>query len=209
MLGNLLRRGPLLLGIAAGVLFVTPRPAAACSCVALDLTTAVPQADAAVVATLVHQDEPKGEVAADGTRVVSSGEPVDFTFDVESVVKGDVGDPLVVRSANDGASCGIEARPGERVGLLLERRGGEWQGNLCAQSDPDELAAYQSAHPGSTTSSTARGVAAPRPSDPGGGDGGGGGEAGVTAMAVGAAAVAGLTGAAVVRRRRRRVSPEP
>ena len=39
-------------------------------------------------------------------------------------------------TARGGAACGIEAPADERIGLLLERRGGLWRSSLCSQVEP-------------------------------------------------------------------------
>jgi hypothetical protein len=44
-----------------------------------------------------------------------------------------------VRSAADGAACGIEQRIGTRGGLFLYRSGGRWSSNLCLQVSPRDL----------------------------------------------------------------------
>lgn len=44
-----------------------------------------------------------------------------------------------VRSAADGAACGIEQRIGTRGGLFLYRSQGRWSSNLCSQVSPRDL----------------------------------------------------------------------
>lgn len=44
-----------------------------------------------------------------------------------------------VRSAFDGAACGIEQRIGTRGGLFLYRRNGRWVSYLCSQVSPRDL----------------------------------------------------------------------
>ena len=44
-----------------------------------------------------------------------------------------------VRSAYDGAACGIEQRIGTRGGLLLDRDNGHWTSYLCSQISPRDL----------------------------------------------------------------------
>jgi hypothetical protein len=68
-------------------------------------------------------------------------DPVDYYFEVEKAVKGDIGDEIVVKSAADGASCGLELPEGTRAGLLLDQVDGDWQGNLCWTVDADALLA--------------------------------------------------------------------
>jgi hypothetical protein len=47
-----------------------------------------------------------------------------------------------VTSAVDGASCGLELRLGQRVGLLLDVQGREYSSSLCRQVDPNMLLGY-------------------------------------------------------------------
>lgn len=55
---------------------------------------------------------------------------------VEQAYKGDLSDRVEVVTPTDGASCGISAAVGERLGLLLTRSGGEWRSSLCGQVEP-------------------------------------------------------------------------
>jgi len=41
-----------------------------------------------------------------------------------------------VETPRDGATCGIEASVGDRLGLLLDRDGGVWRSGLCSQVEP-------------------------------------------------------------------------
>ena len=69
-----------------------------------------------------------------------------FTFEVETAVKGTLGAEVDVRSASNGASCGLEVDFGQRIGLLLDAADdGAWTSGLCAQIDPDVL--LQAAQP--------------------------------------------------------------
>jgi hypothetical protein len=90
------------------------------------------EADGAFVGTLVEID--KGLAP-----ITDSGQLVDFHFEVEAALKGEIGDDIVVKSANSGASCGIEMPVGQRAGFVLTLENGEWQGNLCATFDADAL----------------------------------------------------------------------
>jgi hypothetical protein len=71
--------------------------------------------------------------------IVDGGEMIDFYFEVEASLKGDIGETVVVKSAADGAACGIEIPIGTRAGFLLYQSSGEWEGSLCATLDPDAL----------------------------------------------------------------------
>lgn len=121
--------------VATGALFMGGRAALACSCAMGDPRTSLARSDAAFVGRLVSREAPKGE----GNGVYSSAEQVTYTFSVERSVKGDLGKTVDVESAANGASCGIEAGVGQRIGMLLTRSGDQWNGSLCSQMDPDVL----------------------------------------------------------------------
>lgn len=113
----------------AGAITVVQAPAAqACSCAARDTGRALAGADGAFVGILTQRDDPHRDA-----EVVSSMRPVVHHFEVEQAVKGELDDRIQVVSAASGASCGIEASIGDRVGLLLERDGDRWVSSLCYQ----------------------------------------------------------------------------
>ena len=102
--------------------------AGACSCIPLELDRqAFRDSDAAIIGKLVAK-HPVGDFQAD------------YRFRVERVFRGrhrlPVGRVFSVRSSSEGASCGYETGIGHRTGLLLDRRRGEWTGNLCATAPP-------------------------------------------------------------------------
>jgi hypothetical protein len=116
---------------AAALALILPTAARACSCIPPDIERDLPAADAAVVGTIEARTDPLTDVRA--TVLVR----------VERVAKGDVTeDVLEVWSPGSSASCGLRDMPaGQRVGLLLERRGDDgWASGLCRLVDPDELA---------------------------------------------------------------------
>ncbi len=92
------------------------------------------EADGAFVGALVQVDRNLGPVYDSSTQV-------DYEFEVEAALKGDIRDTIVVKSAVDGASCGFEMPVGQRVGILLDRVGDHWEGNLCWTVDADTLLA--------------------------------------------------------------------
>ncbi len=61
-------------------------------------------------------------------------------------MKGALGAEVDVRSASNGASCGLEVDFGQRIGLFLDAaEDGAWTSGLCSQIDPDVL--LQAARP--------------------------------------------------------------
>jgi hypothetical protein len=96
--------------------------ALACSCAPVDLVRDLPLADGAFIGTVLER------------RV--EGQTATYRFRVEQVYKGDIENRVDIVTPADGAACGVEAAVGQRVGLLLTRRGGAWRSSLCAQVDP-------------------------------------------------------------------------
>lgn len=126
----------LILTLLAGTMVVMGgRASFACSCAVGDPGSALAESDAAFVGRLVSKEAPKGE----GGGMFSSGEQVTYRFSVERSVKGELGKTVDVEAAVEGASCGIEAAPGQRIGLLLYGSKAQWTSNLCSQMDPDVL----------------------------------------------------------------------
>ena len=82
-------------------------PSFACSCAMAGTEQYVDGADAVFTGTVTDKEPPPQRP------VMSSMDPVTYTFDVERAFKGDLSDPLPVLSASSGASCGLE---GVRVG---------------------------------------------------------------------------------------------
>jgi hypothetical protein len=100
--------------------------ARACSCAQPDPWTHLREFDGAFVGRLVARREVGGGMAV-------------LTFDVERALKGAIGGTVDVRTRSSGASCGIEASVGQRVGLFLRREGRAWVGDLCRQVAPADL----------------------------------------------------------------------
>lgn len=101
-----------------------PWDAAACSCVPVDPWRAYARADAALIGVF------------QGKRT-----PTTYVFRVVEDFKVELADEVEVRSAEDGASCGIESRVGHRVGLFLARAGEQWRSSLCSQARPEQVRA--------------------------------------------------------------------
>jgi hypothetical protein len=113
---------------------IAPRPASACSCAQLDPAAALAEYPAAFVGTLVEID---GQIGA----MFDSEDDTIYRFQVEEWVKGDLGEIVEIHSAANGASCGIEVGVGNRAGLFVQERGGEFTSSLCETLDADVLLA--------------------------------------------------------------------
>jgi hypothetical protein len=101
--------------------------AGACSCARVDLERDLPEADGAVVGTVLERRVERGEAR--------------YLLRVEQAYKGDISGRVEVVTAADGAACGLEAGEGDRLGLLLAREQGEWRSGLCSQVDPADFLA--------------------------------------------------------------------
>lgn len=122
------RRMPLLVVIAVLLSLLVAPAARACSCFLGDPRDALANADGAFIGTLT-----------DVTTVVDDPAYADYTFEVETAVKGDLGTTLELRAGSTDASCAFEAQPGDRVGAFLSLQDGRWWSGLCSQIDPDLL----------------------------------------------------------------------
>jgi hypothetical protein len=132
---------PVLLVLAALAASVARPPVAwACSCAGEPPATWLDESDAAFVGTVLawRVERPPGPVW-------STGDPAYATFRVERPVKGTLPRELVVSTAASSISCGLNVHPGERVALLLERRGDAWTSGLCSQFEPSEFEDFSTA----------------------------------------------------------------
>ena len=120
--------------VALAAVAASAEPAGACSCVRQDPRTSLARSDAAFVGTLLERREGPGPIQ-------SSADPVTLVFKVERAVKGRLPATIEVTTAADGASCGVEAKIGQRIGLFLARESGRWTSSLCAQLAPADLLA--------------------------------------------------------------------
>jgi hypothetical protein len=129
------RLGPLIVASVVGSLLIALSPVAtgtarSCSCAQPDLDSALTQADATFVGTLVEIRRP--------TVMLSSMDESRFVFDVETVYKGDVHERQSIVTVSDGASCGLELTLGTRA-IVFARTdeyditpdAGEYGANLC------------------------------------------------------------------------------
>ena len=103
---------------AAGLVVFTQVPAVACSCVAASTAEHVERADAVFIGTLTDIEETN----PGDDDVISSGDPVFYTFDIDETLKGDAGDG-VVESVRDGATCGLEGMRSTSPTSYLPQRG--------------------------------------------------------------------------------------
>lgn len=99
-------------------------PAAACTCVQLDLASLAKQYDAVFVATPVSVDE------EDGQRV--------YEVRVSDVYKGSPGSTTTVTTAASDATCGIELDMDEQYMILgkAAKNGGDVETNTCSGTRP-------------------------------------------------------------------------
>ncbi|HEX2084675.1 MAG TPA: hypothetical protein VHF89_03255 [Solirubrobacteraceae bacterium] len=95
--------------------------AEACSCLERTPHERYRDADAAVIGTVISDDGRVGRIR------------VEHDFKVE------LGDVVEVPTGGDGAICGLDLRPGERLGLFLTRTEGGWTASTCDLIDPDDL----------------------------------------------------------------------
>lgn len=194
---NVLRRlSAVTLGVVvAGMLMVlAPGTASACSCGISPLADRVSAADVVFVGTPTKGVKPEGDA-------VSSADPVRWTFDVESVHKGDVTQTVDVISALDSASCGIPFeidRPYLVFGVLNDET---ITAGLCGGTERlDQILAQDLASLGSSTSSAVQGSSGKNTSDPAATSSGSSSGLVLVGVALAAAAVLGL-GVVVLRRR--------
>jgi hypothetical protein len=112
------------LSIAATGLLGPASPACACDCRQLTDAEAYGRADAVFAGTAVRRDDPGGAI-------LGSDDPVQIVFTVDTVYKGKVVKTQAVRTARDGASCGLEATVGQRYLVFADASGGRLEGELC------------------------------------------------------------------------------
>ena len=117
---------------ALSLVVVSAAPSFACSCAGASTAQYVDGADVVLTGTVTDKQPPPKRP------VMSSGDPVTYTFDVERTFKGDPSGPVPVLSAMDGASCGLEGvRVGQRyVVFASESRRGDLWASLCGGTAP-------------------------------------------------------------------------
>jgi hypothetical protein len=125
----------IVIGAAAAALCLGVESARACSCVQPNVPAMLAQSDAAFIGTLVS----RRPASPRGPGPISSADPDIFTFHVDEAIKGELGREVEVWSAMTGASCGLEVRLGQEIGLFLSRDGDRWRSGLCWQVSPTAL----------------------------------------------------------------------
>ena len=140
----------------AGLLLVVavepPARASACSCAVpsgVDLTRPITPAEAAAYGP--------GAVVFTGRAVsrrdanplgplISSADPITWTFAVDRVVHGAAGSVVDVETARDGASCGVSFEIGARYQVVATRSGATLRTGLCSPTMrlPGTVGAVQS-----------------------------------------------------------------
>ncbi|MFP5352917.1 MAG: hypothetical protein ACLGIB_10190 [Actinomycetota bacterium] len=142
--------------IACALAILPLTPARACSCVNGDPRDMFEAADGAFVGTFIesHPVEPDPSSSAADTI---------YTFRLDEEYKGELGEPgdlVEVHAPLSGASCGIEAQPGQDYGLFLRlRNDGAWSSGLCSQVSPERMREAASPLPSPTSERPVRLVA--------------------------------------------------
>lgn len=113
------------------VVVVPAAPAHACSCAMLSSAQKVENADVVVRGTITGLDDPGG---------LDSGHLVTWEVAVAEVYRGAAAATTFVRSASDGASCGIEVQEGREYLLFARRVGGDLRAGLCGGTTPASAA---------------------------------------------------------------------
>lgn len=115
------------LAIVVGVSAIPIAKVAACSCMPMVPGEAAAMADAAFTGTVV-QEQPVG-----------GNEPMPqilYTFQVDGVAKGDLGDETTVLAGGDSAGCGMSFAMNERWLIFANADGGQLATGLCSANVP-------------------------------------------------------------------------
>jgi hypothetical protein len=118
------------------VLVGAATPCYACSCIPASDEEQFQRADVVFTGRAVERHDPN-----EGDPYQGSGDPIHWTFDVESVQKGKASKRQVVSSARDGATCGRTFTIGRRYQVFATAENGELATSLC--DGTRELAANQ------------------------------------------------------------------
>ena len=115
--------------------FLLAEAASACSCVERPARDRYREADAAFIGVV------------ESRRVVGRDpyghDLLVYTYAVEEDFKRELGDRVEVETTSNGGTCGYDARPGDRDGVLLDERSrtaeGRYAAGICDLIDPEEL----------------------------------------------------------------------
>ena len=116
---------PLLLLVVS--FFGFAAPADACSCAMLEPNQMLEFAPTAFVGTVT------GAPAVPG----GGGGSVAYTFEVETVLAGEVPSVVDVTTADNSAACGFDAAVGTRMAVFATDEGGVLSSGLCSTTDAD------------------------------------------------------------------------
>lgn len=115
--------------LVPALVLLTPTAALACSCAEADTEVLLGYVDTVAVGELTAIEAPPDR--ADGA--IDSGDLVTYTATVQTVLKGAPDNPLVFRSAAQGASCGLEGMTVGREYVFFVRDG---ESTLCDGTAP-------------------------------------------------------------------------
>jgi hypothetical protein len=102
----------------------------ACSCAQMNREEALSNADVAFVGVVAAIDDPSMGP------MVSSGDPLRYTFALEETLKGELSGTLEVLSARSGASCGMEFGLAQRWRVFAYvDESGHLQSHLCSGNE--------------------------------------------------------------------------
>lgn len=123
----------LALVLSAVSLFLPVKYALACSCVPPPPdAVAAEEADVVFSGEVTATHDPHGD-----DKIVSSGRTVTYTFEVDGVVKGEVGNKERVKTAADSASCGYGFKTGRRYLVFAdEGKSGALSTHSCSNTHP-------------------------------------------------------------------------
>jgi hypothetical protein len=129
-----------IVAMALGIPLVWADAAAACSCAPVKVREQLKTSDASFVGRLVAVREV--DPPAQG-EPIGSGDPMDYVYRVGRIYKDgpgiNSGRRVRVRSVRDEATCGLPNRPGQLIGLFVNRSHRRWNGNLCLTTTPRRM----------------------------------------------------------------------
>lgn len=123
-MGLILKALVALAAISAALAYA-PSPALACTCRPLTKPVYAQQATLVFTGTVIRVDVHGGPL------ILSSMDPVDVVFDVETVYKGAPTKTTTIFTVSSGASCGYEFETGRRYTVFPWLQDGRLQAGLC------------------------------------------------------------------------------